>query len=82
VGARTNYDYRAFFTDPSRNTLRDYWTEFPAFAKFNLGLSRVLSRAATAFVSIENVANTNASELTNLTPIQGRISMVGLRLHY
>ena len=82
VGTRTNYDYRAFFTDPSRSTLRDYWADYPAFTKFNLSLSRVLSRTATAFVSIENVANTNASELTNITPIQGRISMVGLRLHY
>jgi len=82
VGTRTNYDYRAFFTDPSRSTLRDYWADYPAFTKFNLSLSRVLSHTATAFVSIENVANTNASELTNITPIQGRISMVGLRLHY
>ena len=82
VGARTNYDYRAFFTDPSRATLRDYWAAYPAFTKFNLGVSQTLSSNATAFVSIENVANVNPSEQSNLTPIQGRISMVGLRLHY
>ncbi len=82
VGARTNYDYRAFFTDPSRSTLRDYWAQYPGFTKLNLGVSHVISSSATAFVSIENVANTNANELTNLTPIQGRISMVGLRLHW
>lgn len=82
VGARTNYDDRAMFTDPTRETLRDYWTTFPAFSKVNLGVSQALSRSATAFVSIENVANENASEQSNLIPIQGRISMVGLRLHY
>ncbi len=82
VGARTNYDDRAFFTDPSRSTLRDYWTEYPAFTKLNLGVSHALSSSTTAFVSIENVANVNPSEQSNLTPIQGRISMVGVRLHY
>ncbi len=82
VGARTNYDDRAMFTDPTRETLRDYWTQFPAFTKVNLGVSQVLSRSATAFLNIENVANVNPSEQSNLTPIQGRISMVGLRLHY
>jgi outer membrane receptor protein involved in Fe transport len=82
VGARTNYDDRAMFTDPSRSSLRDYWITYPAFTKLNVGVSHALSRTATAFLSIENVANTNPSEQSNLLPIQGRISMVGLRLHY
>lgn len=82
VGALTNYDDRAMFTDPSRNTLRDYWTRYPGFTKVNIGVSQELASTTTAFVSIENVANSNPIERSNIIPIQGRISMVGLRFHY
>jgi hypothetical protein len=82
VGALTNYDYRAMYTGPSRNSLRDYWTAYPSFAKMNLGVSQTLSSSATAFAAIENVANSNPFEQDNLGPIQGRTSMIGLRLHF
>jgi outer membrane receptor protein involved in Fe transport len=87
VGNRQNYDQLSQFacfagTEPCRPTLRDYHMRYPAFAKINLAVDQALTAHLSAFVSADNLANTQADELDNATPVQGRIAMAGLHLHY
>jgi outer membrane receptor protein involved in Fe transport len=87
VGAMINYDYAAEFScfggaGPCAASTRGYLARYPAFARVNISVTQQLWRAISAYLSIDNATNTNAFQATNLFPIEGRVTMVGLRFRY
>jgi len=87
LGSWTEVDYVAQFkciggTGPCRPTSRAYLMAYPALLKFNIGVVQDLSAALSAFLAVDNVTNNTNHEISNLNPVTGRNSMVGLRLRY
>jgi outer membrane receptor protein involved in Fe transport len=87
VGSWNYYDMVAQFscfgqTGPCRPANRDYIVEYPGFVKLNASVSQQFTKLVSAFVSIDNLANNEAFEFTNSTPVMGRITTVGLRFRY
>ena len=69
-------------TGPCAASARDYLTLYHGFAKVNLSATQRLTRQLSAFLSIENLTDTEASEGFNTLATMGRMTMAGLRLHY
>jgi outer membrane receptor protein involved in Fe transport len=87
VGSWTDYDYLAFYqcfggTGPCQPTFRDYFIEYPSFAKINASVSQKITSHVSAFVSVDNLTNNQAYEALNFSPVTGRLSTVGFQLHY
>jgi iron complex outermembrane recepter protein len=87
VGTWTNYDVLAELscfggTGPCAPTSRGYIRPYPGFAKVNLAVTEQLTSAVSAFVTIKNAANNDATEFFNAQPIQGRVTVAGVRVHY
>ncbi|MBX6331550.1 MAG: TonB-dependent receptor [Gemmatimonadaceae bacterium] len=70
---------RALVSGQFQGDQRPYFIDYPAFTKFNLGASQVITRAVSAYVQVDNVANSYAYERINVIPPMGRTATVGLR---
>jgi outer membrane receptor protein involved in Fe transport len=70
----------AFNANP--NTLRGFQMTYPSLWKGNLTLNQTLNSWTSAFVSIDNIGDDQGYEFNNEGARVGRISTVGLRLHY
>jgi outer membrane receptor protein involved in Fe transport len=87
VGSWTGYDDVAQFrclggTGPCRPTLRDYHMAYPALVKMNASVSQQLTPSLSGFASVDNLTNNDDHENTNLSPVMGRSTIIGLRLQY
>jgi outer membrane receptor protein involved in Fe transport len=93
VGSWTNYDYIAEFSCfggtkacPSAflesGSTRAFLTTYPGFVKLNLSINQQIRRGVTGFVSVSNLTNNDAFELSNLVVVMGRVTMVGLHVRY
>jgi outer membrane receptor protein involved in Fe transport len=87
VGSWTNYDdvgeFRCFGgTGPCQPSSRDYLISYPGFAKVNATITEQVTPLVSGFVSVDNLTNNQASEITNSSAAIGRITTVGLRFHY
>jgi outer membrane receptor protein involved in Fe transport len=87
VGRWNYYDYLAEFrcfggTGPCQPTFRDYIIAYPAFVKLNARLSQQIRPWITAVLSVDNLTNNGASELNNLIPVMGRVTVFGLQFEY
>lgn len=70
-------------TGPCPSTTRGYIAPFPSFVKLNATVSQEITRFASGFISVDNLTNNESFEASsNFLPVMGRISTVGLRLHY
>jgi outer membrane receptor protein involved in Fe transport len=58
---------------------RDYWIDYPAYTKYNVGLTRVLTSQLSGYVQIDNAGNSYAFERVNLIAPRGRVISVGAR---
>jgi len=47
--------------------------------KWNASLTQTLPHGVSAFVRVDNVTNSYASEVDNITAVYGRLTVVGLR---
>lgn len=61
---------------------RGFLITYPAFAKINLTVSQQFTPQLAAFVSIKNLTNRNDYEGSNVLPVMGRVTMIGLHLAY
>ncbi len=87
VGSWNQYDYVAQFecfggTGPCQPTSRDYIVEYPGFVRIKATVSHRITSLLTGVVSVDNLTNSTAYELDNLSPVSGRISTVGVHLRY
>jgi outer membrane receptor protein involved in Fe transport len=87
VGSWNNYNYVAFYScfggkGPCQPTSRGYIGAYPGFIKLNAGMSQQITRFASGFVSVDNLTNNQAFEASDLAPVIGRITTVGLQLRY
>ncbi|HWW87521.1 MAG TPA: TonB-dependent receptor [Vicinamibacterales bacterium] len=69
-------------TAPCPSSFRTFFHKFPEFAKVNLTVSHDVTSTLTAYVTAENLLNRDAIEQTDTNPIQGRVTMFGLRFRY
>jgi outer membrane receptor protein involved in Fe transport len=69
-------------TAPCRTSNRDYLTEYPRLVKASLAVRYAMTSRISGFVAIDNLTNNDNFEVSNLSPIVGRISTFGLRLLY
>jgi len=89
VGGWNYYDFLALYgcfggTSPcaSGPGFRGYIAPYPGFAKLNASVSQQITRFASGFVSVDNVANNQAFEAANTSPVLGRIMTAGFQLRY
>lgn len=87
VGTWTNYDVLAELscfggTGPCAATSRGYIRPYPGFAKANLAVTQQLTSLVSAFVTVKNVTNNDTYEFFNAEPIQGRVTVAGVRVRY
>lgn len=88
VGAWEYYDVLGYYrclgkTGPCHGrSLSDYRITFPAFAKANLSLTQQITPAVTGLLTIENLTNKNAYEVSNIFPTQGRITTAGVKVTF
>ncbi len=87
VGSWRNYDVLAELdcfggTGPCAASSRGYIKAYPEFVKANLAVTQQINAVVSAFVSIKNLTNNEVYEFFNAVPIQGRLTVVGLRVRY
>jgi outer membrane receptor protein involved in Fe transport len=87
VGAFTNDDVFAELscfggTGPCAATERGFVRTYPAFAKATLAVTQQITSVVNAFVSVKNLTNNLDYELQNSSPVQGRVTVVGVRVSY
>lgn len=87
VGSLIDYNYLAEFacvggTGPCASTTRGYLVRYPTYTRVNASVSQQLDRIVSAFVSVDNLLNSTSYEAIDLYPVEGRVTMVGLRVHY
>jgi vitamin B12 transporter len=84
VGSFRNYDFIRYNNDrfanpPIAQPARGYLIDYPAHTKWNASFTRALTAQLSAFVRVNNIANSFAPEMDNLTPAHGRLTMIGLK---
>ena len=84
IGSFRNYDRIALFDaifggDPNPQAPRAYILDYPSVFKWNASLTQTLPHGMRAFVRVDNVTNSYASEVDNITAVYGRLTVVGLR---
>ena len=87
VGTWTNYDVLAELrcfggTGPCAANSRGFIHPYPGFAKANLAVTQQITPVVSAFVTVKNVTNNDASEFFNAVPVQGRVTVAGVRVRY
>ena len=87
VGSWTNYDEFAELscfggTGPCAPTTRGYFRSYPGFMKINLNVTQQVTAVAVLFVSVKNLTNNESYEFYNAAPIQGRVTVAGVRVRY
>ena len=90
VGSWHDYDWVGMFscfagTGPcpsDLSTLRGFITEYPGFAKINIGVTQQLTGFLSGFIGVDNLTNNEAYEASNFSPTVGRITTIGLRARY
>ncbi len=60
----------------------DFAATFPGFTKLNASITQRIARQIDGFVSVEDLTDSRAHEGSNLLPVTGRMTMVGLHLTY
>ena len=86
-GSWLQYDVLAEFscfgrTAPCRASNRDYLINYPALAKMSLSVTQAANNVMSGFVAFDNLTNSMHFEASNIAPVMGRISTVGVRLTY
>jgi hypothetical protein len=69
-------------TGPCAASTRGYIKSYPEFAKANLAVTQQINPVVSAFVSVKNITNSEVYEFFNAVPIQGRVTVGGLRFRY
>ena len=87
VGNWQNYDYLAEYrcfggTGPCQQTGRGYIITYPSFVKARMTLAQQITRVLSGFAVVDNLANNEAFEQSNLYPVFGRVTSIGLQFHY
>jgi iron complex outermembrane receptor protein len=87
VGSWTNYDVLAELscfggTGPCAPTSRGYIRPYPGFAKLSLAVTQQMTAVCSVFVTVKNATNNDATEFFNAQPIQGRVTVAGVRFRY
>ena len=89
AGSWSQYDYVAEYacfggTGPCRPGpgFRSYIIEYPSLVKVNATLSQQINPLVSGFVSVDNLTNNEDFEASNLNPVMGRTTTVGIRLQY
>jgi outer membrane receptor protein involved in Fe transport len=87
VGSWTNYDEFAELscfggTGPCAATTRGYISSYPGFVKVNVNVTQQLNSVAAVFISVKNLTDNENYEFYDAAPIQGRVTVAGVRIHY
>lgn len=83
MGGHVDLDYFGLYEglyglQPYTGNYRDYWVDYPGFAKFNLNLGYDVTRALHASALVSNLTNSDAIEMSNLFVSPGRAVTLGL----
>lgn len=87
LGGFRQYDFLGLFrcfggTGPCQAVNRDYIIEYPGFVKLNANVSQRISSVISGVVAVGNLTNNKSYELSNLNPVMGRITTIGLQFNY
>jgi outer membrane receptor protein involved in Fe transport len=84
IGSFRNYDRIALFDavfggGAPPQAPRAYIIDYPSVFKWNASVTQTLSHGVSAFLRVDNLTNSYASEVDNITAVYGRLTVVGLR---
>lgn len=84
IGSFRNYDRIALFdavfgSGGNPQAPRAYIIDYPSVFKWNASITQAFSHGVSAFVRVDNLTNSYASEVDNITAVYGRLTVVGLR---
>lgn len=84
IGSFRNYDRIALFDavfggGAAPQAPRAYIIDYPSVFKWNASVTETLPHGVSAFVRVDNLSNSYASEVDNITAVYGRLTVVGLR---
>lgn len=75
--------YRCFGgTGPCRPNARDYLVDYPGFAKLRFSARQQLTSMLEGILAVDNLTNNTAFEFTDLSPVTGRVTSVGMQFRY
>jgi hypothetical protein len=69
----------AVFSGQFRGDQTPYYINYPAWTKFNIGLTKTITSSVSGFAQVDNAANNYAYERINVIQQAGRNMSVGLR---
>jgi hypothetical protein len=76
-------DFSAFFAALFGGTYtgseRDYWITYPAYTKFNVGVTQQFYAGLSGFLQVDNAGNSYRFERVNLITPMGRVTTIGLK---
>ena len=84
IGSFRNYDRNAYYDAVLGHTTtplapRAYIIDYPSVLKWTAGISRVMLRGLRAFVRVDNLTDSYAPEIDNITAVHGRLTTLGIR---
>lgn len=91
IGSWTEYDWLAWSrclgaTGICRNDTfaldRSYFTSYSGYTRLSASVSQKISRLFTGFISVDNLTNNQAYELSNINAVWGRLTTFGFRAQY
>lgn len=69
-------------TGPCRPTARDYLVDYPGFTKIKASIRQQLTPMLQAFLAVDNITNNTEFEFTDLSPVMGRVTTIGMQYRY
>jgi outer membrane receptor protein involved in Fe transport len=87
IGSFRNYDRIAYGNaiyggQGTPLAARAYIIDYPSVFKWNAGVTQALRGGVSAFVRVDNLTNSYASEIDNITAVYGRLTVIGLRAQW
>jgi len=68
-------------TGPCHSTSREYIVDYPGFERVTLAVTQRIAPQLDGLLTINNLTNNTAFEGSNLLPVMGRTTMLGLHFH-
>jgi len=86
IGSFRNYDEIAYFTSVfgggSGGPARAFIIDYPSNVKLNAQVARDITRSVNVFLRVDNLTNSYRSEVSNISAVYGRLTVLGVKARW
>jgi len=87
IGSFRNYDEIAYFTSvfgggSSSEPARTFIIDYPSNVKMNAQVGRDITRYVNVFLRVDNLTNSYRSEVSNISAVYGRLTVLGVKARW